>query len=107
MTTNSKARDNAEANFKKRQRAQVEGAKAMAEYHAEAIATRERTIKLRQARLAAEAARQKLESRNRRSRRPRARSAPRPRPVRALPEQALRSRVAKPAKPRAAKPNGR
>ena len=106
MTTNSKARDNAEANFKKRQRAQVEGAKAMAEYHAEAIATRERTIKLRQARLAAEAARQKLEKSQ-----PTVAKAPRKKraaaPAGPGVAGAAVAKPPKPAKPRAAKPNSR
>ena len=57
MLTNysNQTRDRAEANFKKIQRAQ-DGAKAMTEYEAEALAVRERTVQLRSLRLAKEAA---------------------------------------------------
>jgi hypothetical protein len=53
--------DRAEANFKKEQRAR-DGAKAMAEYEAGIIATREKTARLRALRLAKEAADRKLEA---------------------------------------------
>jgi hypothetical protein len=53
--------DRAEANFKKEQRAR-DGAKAMAEYEAGIIATREKTARLRALRLAKEAAERKLEA---------------------------------------------
>jgi hypothetical protein len=46
----------AEANFKKKQRQQQEGATAMAEYHAQMKAVRENTARLRALRLAKEEA---------------------------------------------------
>jgi hypothetical protein len=50
------ARNRAEANFKKKERQVKEGAKAMAEYEANIIATRQKTERLRALRLAKEAA---------------------------------------------------
>jgi hypothetical protein len=55
-SNNSKqTHDRAEATFKKEQRAQ-DGAKAMAEYEAAGVATREKTARLKALRLAKEAA---------------------------------------------------
>jgi len=54
------AHDRAEATFKKEQRAR-EGAKAMADYEAAGIATREKTARLKALRLAKEAAELNLE----------------------------------------------
>jgi len=50
------ARNRAEANFKKKEQQVKEGAKAMAEYEANIIATRQKTERLRALRLAKEAA---------------------------------------------------
>lgn len=56
MANNAKrAEERAQAAFKKEQRAQ-EGAKAMAEYQASIVATREKTERLKALRLAKEAA---------------------------------------------------
>ena len=49
-----KARERAEGHFKKEERAQ-NGRKAMIEYESEALATREKTARLRELRLAKEA----------------------------------------------------
>jgi DNA-binding protein HU-beta len=56
MTANEKARDHADAQFTRKQMAATEGAKARAEYEAEGQAIRARTEKLKQARLARDAA---------------------------------------------------
>jgi hypothetical protein len=48
-------RARAEATFKKKERQAIEGAKAMAEYEAQMMAVRERTVRLRALRLAKEA----------------------------------------------------
>ena len=56
MTNNpAQTRDRAEAKFKKMERAQ-DGVLARAEYEAEAVAVRERTMQLKSLRLAEEAA---------------------------------------------------
>jgi hypothetical protein len=49
------ARNRAEANFKKKEQQAKEGAKAMAEYEANIIATRQKIARLRALRLAKEA----------------------------------------------------
>ena len=51
------ARDRAEAIFKKKEERRLEGQKAMAEYEAARLATREKTARLRALRLARDAAR--------------------------------------------------
>jgi len=61
LANNSKGvHDRAEATFKKEQRAR-EGAKAMADYEAASVATREKTARLKALRLAKEAAELNLE----------------------------------------------
>ena len=59
LTTRSKeqALSRAEETFKKKEKRATEAAKAMAEYNAGLIATREKTARLRAQRLAQEAAR--------------------------------------------------
>jgi hypothetical protein len=58
MTTDSeRARDLAEAKFKKKQERLADGPKAMAEYQASRDAVREKTARLRALRLARDAAR--------------------------------------------------
>jgi hypothetical protein len=54
--TNPIARSQAEARFKKVQKAAVEGAKAWAAYEAEGFAVRQKTARLKALRLAKEAA---------------------------------------------------
>ena len=56
MMRQSNARDEAEARFKKKAEQAREGAKAMAEYEAAALAVREKTARLRALRLARDAA---------------------------------------------------
>lgn len=56
MSANDRARDQADAKFNRKQIAATEGAKALAEYHAEGAAIRARTEKLRKARLERDAA---------------------------------------------------
>jgi hypothetical protein len=53
--TSKEARDRAQARFEKTQKAQREGAKAMAAYEAEGLAMREKTARLKALRLAREA----------------------------------------------------
>jgi hypothetical protein len=54
--SSKKVRDQAEARFEKTQKAAKEGAKARAQYEAEALAIRAKTARLRSLRLAKEAA---------------------------------------------------
>jgi hypothetical protein len=64
MTTQTQpnVREEAEARFKKKEQQAHEGAKAMADYEAAALATREKTARLRSLRLAHQAAVQKRKS---------------------------------------------
>jgi hypothetical protein len=55
-TNSQQAQDRAEAAFKKKEMQAREGEKAMAEYRAERLALRERTARLRELRLARDAA---------------------------------------------------
>jgi hypothetical protein len=54
IVNSEQARERAERNFKREERA-LDGRKAMTEYEAEAVATREKTARLRALRLAKEA----------------------------------------------------
>jgi hypothetical protein len=56
MTTSSKARDDADAKFTMKAQRATEGAKAKADYIAEGDAVRAKTARLRELRLAKEAA---------------------------------------------------
>jgi uncharacterized lipoprotein YmbA len=54
VMNSDKARERAERHFRKEERAQ-DGRKAMIEYESQALATREKTVRLRELRLAKEA----------------------------------------------------
>ena len=56
LRTPEQALARAEAQFKKKELQALEGAQAMSEYRAQAVATREKTVRLRELRLASEEA---------------------------------------------------
>ena len=69
LRTPEQALARAEAQFKKKELQALEGAQAMSEYRAQAVATREKTVRLRELRLASEEAARRQAAAVKRSRR--------------------------------------